>query len=371
MYIFAEPVTDDQMLELQSRNDEKIKNFERELLGLHKDKDKDNEEWDSIRAKVQESMDRDEAGEGEVEEREAAWRAEELDPEGEGKDTPEDRADENEMEAGPDDSSGLPAESTEMEAQDAEEGPVAVEERVDEDDVEADASDSASAFAEAAEADPQGNSGEGDMGKEEEAGTVPNEDAVRTSAADEAKEKPLDELKGSPDEESTDVTSTTDEGADLDSALSGAGGRPMSDALKTGRARNNNKLGLTSGDAAASAGDSRYLDALDAQASLAHDRPLLALTLTVRNKVNGKYVKRPTALARDVRAEHRTERRDLAALFGEGHVNSSDGKGGSDDVRESESAARPNRWDVEYTVEEIGKPERAWAIYRACQARRG
>lgn len=63
MYIFAEPVTEDQMQEVQTRNAAKIEAFEREVLGLAPHEinavERDNK-WEEIQADVQETMDRDE-----------------------------------------------------------------------------------------------------------------------------------------------------------------------------------------------------------------------------------------------------------------------------------------------------------------------
>ena len=57
-------------------------------------------------------------------------------------------------------------------------------------------------------------------------------------------------------------------------------------------------------------------------------KPILALTLTIRSKVNGKYQQRPTGL----RAE--------------------------------------DEWNIEYSITEIGSLERAWKLYEMCKQRR-
>lgn len=67
MYIFAEPVTEAQVAEIQSQNDAKIEEFERSILGLNRgddsetqDTQEDDHKWESIQANVQEAMDKDE-----------------------------------------------------------------------------------------------------------------------------------------------------------------------------------------------------------------------------------------------------------------------------------------------------------------------
>ena len=55
---------------------------------------------------------------------------------------------------------------------------------------------------------------------------------------------------------------------------------------------------------------------------------ILAMTLTLRNKVNGSYILRPENLTKD------------------------------DD------------WSVEYTLSPVAEERRAWALYQACQTRR-
>ena len=64
MYIFAEPVTEDQVAEIQSQNDAKIEHFERNILGLNRGEEieaqEDDGKWANIRASVQEAMDKDE-----------------------------------------------------------------------------------------------------------------------------------------------------------------------------------------------------------------------------------------------------------------------------------------------------------------------
>ena len=62
MYIVAEPVTEDQVKDLQTRNDAKIEEFEHNILGLNKSSDHSGTKvWDNIHAEVQKIMDQDES----------------------------------------------------------------------------------------------------------------------------------------------------------------------------------------------------------------------------------------------------------------------------------------------------------------------
>ena len=77
--------------------------------------------------------------------------------------------------------------------------------------------------------------------------------------------------------------------------------------------------------------DSSFLDAIDNQASTASESSpteILAMTLTVRNKINGKFVLRP------------------------------------------EQISAEDKWEIEYSLVEVPTQERAHALYQACITRR-
>ena len=80
------------------------------------------------------------------------------------------------------------------------------------------------------------------------------------------------------------------------------------------------------------AADGEWLDQVDKEQEevvpQGEGQDLLAMTLTLRNKVNGAHVTRP------------------------------------------ENLVRSDRWAVEYSLTEITSASRAWQLYRACQARR-
>ena len=81
-----------------------------------------------------------------------------------------------------------------------------------------------------------------------------------------------------------------------------------------------------------SPGDRSFLDRLGEAQQTENEqlagREILAMTLTIRNKVNGKFVSRPQNLT------------------------------ASDD------------WSIEYSLSKIASPTRAWALYEACRRRR-
>ncbi|TVY48018.1 mRNA degradation protein, mitochondrial [Lachnellula occidentalis] len=68
MYIFAEPVDEQAIEAIQTKNKKKIDEFEQTVLGLHRDEseEEEKEQWENLQAKVQASIDSDEFDLGEV-----------------------------------------------------------------------------------------------------------------------------------------------------------------------------------------------------------------------------------------------------------------------------------------------------------------
>jgi hypothetical protein len=63
MYVFAEPVTEEQMDEIQGTNVEKIAEFEKKVLGLHKEDPNESEgpaTWEDLHADVERELEQDE-----------------------------------------------------------------------------------------------------------------------------------------------------------------------------------------------------------------------------------------------------------------------------------------------------------------------
>src|SRR5207248_4902448 len=74
--------------------------------------------------------------------------------------------------------------------------------------------------------------------------------------------------------------------------------------------------------------DEEFLEDISKEHAAGEAGNILAMTLTLRNKVNDRYVTRPDELTKS------------------------------------------DKWSIEYTMTEIESPSRAWSLYRACQARR-
>ena len=106
------------------------------------------------------------------------------------------------------------------------------------------------------------------------------------------------------------------------------------------------------------------------ESSVPHEeKPLLAMTLTVRNQVNGVYVIRPENLS--------YRESDLPISFPTSSsvsINSRDKEGGSSSSQSPQRDPRgprtEKRWSVEYILEEIESNESAWKLYDACKERR-
>jgi hypothetical protein len=67
MYIFAEPVTEDEIEQIQNSKKAEIEDYERNVLGIHQDRtleelksEQEKVEWEKLQAKVEDSMDEDE-----------------------------------------------------------------------------------------------------------------------------------------------------------------------------------------------------------------------------------------------------------------------------------------------------------------------
>ena len=131
---------------------------------------------------------------------------------------------------------------------------------------------------------------------------IDDEEAARKAAATAAKDALKDIVPGGDDEESFIKPSETTTSASSDDAT-----EPSMNANN-----NNNNSNIKRED----------------QTIEENLRPLLAMTLTVRSRVNGRYVERPTNLTPQ------------------------------------------DRWTLEYSLAEIGLPSRAWGLYEATKDRR-
>ena len=251
MYVFAEPVTEEQVTQIQNRNSEKIEEFENRILGLHQSKENSDEEstdktdrseWDDLRANVEDAMDQDELN---LDEAPAV-----TDTNG------EDRA------AG----------------------------------TQKDEHSQASGFSISDE------SNETEVSTQDEAQPTTEDSVDQSQSSDES--NPTDAVQGSasnqpePENSADDVAST-----------------------QQGLASDPNKDEDFETEA-----DTSFLEDMDHPDE--EGKEVLAMTLTLRNKVNGAFVLRPDALKSD------------------------------------------DEWSIEYSLVEVPDPRRAWSLYEACQARR-
>ena len=310
MYIFAEPVTDAQMEVIQSRNNARIEAFERRVLGLDKssDTEKDSREWSDIQAKVQEVVDRDEAGEDEdaeggniVTESDKGTKTDEelrlrkrvtKDVEGSYVDSDIPHAD-------------LPASSMKAAA--------FVQEK--------DAVDS-SVDGQVAELFQDNNNSMASISRvtsdkidSKILESISNESEPEQEETITGLSQAQNPIPSMPSERHTNsqVTPTNPTLSSINIQVTGVS---IDDALRQGPQDSSLTIDPDTGPADTQSPDRD------------NGSPLLAMTLTIRNKVNGKYVKRP------------------------------------------ENFTGNASWEVEYTIDELTKPGRARTLYAMSQARR-
>ncbi|KAK5148414.1 hypothetical protein LTR04_000655 [Oleoguttula sp. CCFEE 6159] len=330
MYIFAEPVTEEEADQIQNSQKAKIQEFERNILGLHqpdKDNDLDSEGrsgWEDIQAKVEEEMQNDEMSTRDGEEVEAGiveGNNRELDDDSDG-------MHESDLFASMD--------AVESEQQDGEAAASIEEEGDEEEDDEEDG------IEEDVERDEEGAESEV---VEIEGSNQEGEDANHEKVVTERDEKgdAAAEVEGNEEIRTDGEANGAAEVADAADAGSGVADDQFEADPRTadGRASAAELDPTTTAEPTPpangpysdtdSAGDALFLDEISAErAALDRDanKPLLAMTLTVRSRVNGKYVPMPTDLTSD------------------------------------------DKWAVEYSLAEIPSATRAWALYTACQDRR-
>ncbi|KAL8718531.1 MAG: hypothetical protein Q9225_004342 [Loekoesia sp. 1 TL-2023] len=351
MYIFVEPVTEKQITAIQTARDAKIQQFEEELYGNKKDDDESEGEdhgWENLQANVQDAMDEDirdpnhEDGRQElnpvltnpeqgnlagdpasethntIDRGESANAAAIEDDEGTNDELDEDKepnhknVEETGIEDAEDDSAKDEVDLNEDEADD----------EVDQD-------------AESRQLNGKDANRYAIEGLDLEGETCPEEAAAFEKLGAEEKG---DGSKNESDESPNDTEETGyDEMADTSSAgrdalesfregLEASPGQTaaasQSDNIVEGQASVSGDESSTSGDSPPKRGMPQDLDRRSS------DNEVLALTLAIRNKVNGSYVLRPVNL-------------------------------------------RPkDKWTIEYTLDEEPDAQRAWKLYRACQVRR-
>jgi len=350
MYIFAEPVTEEQVQELQNKNAAAIEEFERELLGISEKDEDEADKWEEIQAKVEEAMDEDERGIEEAEEGEdVAPAASEFD---DGQDGAEGVAayGESEDESNADIDAGLANGAAIDDVEEKDE-----EHLADEDE---DVDESEDSEIEGTEEDKR-VLGEGeeieDIAKDEAAGE--GHDIEEAQDEEEAEEYQVEEddagseetlvedpprPDGSASEESLSG-STIDQGSDSEELLWSS---VISDAQSESEPSSVDEITTSPAEEQSfefdSTADPTFLNDITNENEDSVIRPpILAMTLTIRNKVDGKYVLRPTNLA----STPTTSPYPYPAPV-------------------------QTKWSVEYTLREVEDLNRAWTLYEACQERR-
>ena len=352
MYIFAEPVTEEQVADIQGQNDAKIQEFERNILGLNRDDQSENQtsqdddgKWENIQASVQEAMDKDEISiddinqiqesqDRDLEQDDSATRRYGVIEEGplyanrnqvaidEQQSTAMDSEKDRDIEE-----EGIGGTEEVTKVMNEGQGGESLDEAVDEEHnvrgAEQNRERSVTCYRENVEEQIR----EDGPGAEDDAGTDQSlaesalggaEVSTKTESAadDEIQDHQLrEDLK---DEKEAETHNAPVNKKDTESAE-----RAAYTPLIPGEA--------TSDKGHRSEADSPFLDAMDqekAQSDTSPSSEILAMTLTLRNKVNNKYVLRPENLT-------------------------------AGDV-----------WSIEYDLVEVPTQQKARALYEACQVRR-
>lgn len=304
MYVFAEPVTEDQVDELQSANDREVEEFERNILGLGKedaeaeDAEADDGQWADMQANVEEEMDSDEAS---------------LTSSNQGECLSEHAESEN---------------ANEEESVASSAGELDVEEEVEEDEDDEEISDTTEQ-----EDNLEGVGNEQLQDHHERVNVVTKHDPVQP-----VEDKPSKIETGEHTQAATTKVGDPRQTDDIDNPGAAPQETPTHSITEsaTGELRiesrdPNNEDSAPSQDPNTSdfttQADAPFLD------TIAPDPPtgaqeVLAMTLTIRNKVNDRYVVRP------------------------------------------ENLTAADAWTVEYALAEVENSAKAWSLYQASQARR-
>ena len=331
MYIFAEPVTEERVGEIQSQNAAGIEEFERRVLGLDKKEEGEDRgpEWTEIQANVQDSMDEDElsldesdGGNGDV-----------LDPSQAGALD----ANDNPIDDDPDVAkSGLVDDGDEDDDDDED------EEDGDEDDEE-DSEDTENEEDEE-EDDEESEDNEEESEEQDESEEIDDGSSFTSDEQEVGKIEPTetDNQQNSPLEEgNTDGVLTMAGGATSipentaqATAQDGLEANPSSANISPDSQDPASSESVTAkaADEESIEADSKFLELLskDEENSQNKSAPteILAMTLSIRNKVNDKFVLRPN---------------NLDPL---------------------------DKWSIEYSLVEVTPQSRAQALYEACKFRR-
>lgn len=359
MYIFAEPVTEEQVAEIQNANDVKIREFERSILGVKRGDGTESSEaqegdgkWEDIQADVQKEMDKDELSMSDLRDDQETGEAEELDVEDNG------RVSEIQgiIEEGP-------LYTSKRTTDTGDDATAAATEYVDDDDGEIEVAEDENTV-DAAKDGPQRGldvseetyDGIEEIDKSEvgdrvsggeiaqDAGTVTIPGMVIAEADEEIQAfdqvtitRSDDEVEATsagdqPLEEESEGSSAQD--APTSSSVMGHAAKPLSPKEQKKKAKANHTSGVGEEQSIFhTEADQPFLDAIDQESlpdeeSIDNRPDILAMTLTLRNKVNGQYTLRP------------------------------------------EELTDKDKWSIEYSLNEVPTQRKARALYEACQVRR-
>ncbi|KAL8970042.1 MAG: hypothetical protein Q9183_001705 [Haloplaca sp. 2 TL-2023] len=375
MYIFAEPVTEDQITAIQTANDAKVQAIEDELMGDKAgpgDKEAGEQGWENLQANVRDAMDEDirdpnhEDGrldlhpvmanaEQEViqsgtaaEEKAAAQSVDNmnsvaLNNDGDADDDvdPEEDNEEDDDEEGDDDEDREEEGEEEEEEEDDEEDDNEDAEDEDVDHGPSAGNTSVTQEVQAMVQDAGSHAGveNGKLGGQAvelvtsssegfEGATQDGSESTDSAEKGQRLSQGSEQIKGA---ESHNEAKQVDEGtteSDDDQSMEDAQGSPSEELASKGDDTEEKATGA-SGDAFGTGADLSFLESIAEPAEdESYGKEVLAMTLTVRNKVNNNYVLRPDNLGPE------------------------------------------DKWSVEYSVDEVSSPERARSLYQACQMRR-
>jgi hypothetical protein len=382
MYIFAEPVTDEQMEDLQNRNSAKIEAFERDILGLPpKDAEETAEEkddgWEDIQAKVEEAMESDERGDENVAENGEIAATDSNDQHASA--SAEDGEEDNEDDSGDEEENGEESEEESEEVESEEEGEEGV-------------------LTETTEASQENLEGEVSTGGEPEESqdeelfepieevkveevieeesetdalneglSAKNEDEVQETEQ-EFEEDEAEEVHEE-DRETNDTQETQEEEPETIHSPK-PNDQPQAPPKMTMADIAQSLKSALMNSTTTSTADSVFLNQIDDESpsSTSPKPPLLAMTLTIRNKVDGRYILRPVNIttpppsldSTDDSLDQTSESSSNLHPFSKSLLQPLPPK-------EPEPSAK---WTVEYTLTDVTNHDRAWTLYEACQQRR-
>ena len=310
MYIFAEPVTEDQIMEIQTRNNDKVRKLEQEILDLDgadlDTNDNEGQDWAQLQANVEEAMDediRDPNHEDGIHRHIGVDVPLHVDRLYSGKATKE---------------SIEHFDGLATEVSDSKENLDTTDNKAERATLYLTTNNLHDEDAEVGDG-MQGNA-EMQEGEKTKAASTDSSATRATEAGQESVNEDLGSVAEDIEAAQREAEGTGEWSSDLESSAIGS-------AL-TSQDRENE---TSSRENSSTHADNSRLESVSGKPSSEPTslRPeVLAMTLTIRNKVNGSYVRRPIEL---------------------------DGK---------------DLWSIEYSLEEVSKPERAWSLYQACQTRR-